>query len=240
MLFRRTLLAGAAAGAVAAMLAGCEDPRAEIKELKSLVQVAYGNKKFREVATHASKGLTLALANLGPKSSDTLYFAQALSEAYTELRDKKNALAALNREIDLRLGAGQGEQKVQARRTLAIKFAEEIGDRAAAAKHAVAIAKAIGMEKGKDPQPVYRTDTVYPPEQYAKGVEGDVTISYALDRNGSVLDAKVVKAKPGAVFDAAALNSFKNWRFTPMLQDGVPVESSGHEFTLQFRLGQKN
>jgi periplasmic protein TonB len=219
----------------ASLLAGCDNPKNDVKELKSLVQVAHGAKKFKDSAKAASDGLKISLEHFGPKNPDTLYFAQAVSEAYIQLNDKKNAVPALNKEIDLRIGAGQPEEKLQARRTFAIKFAEEIGDRTSAAKHAVAISKAIGMAKGKDPQPVYRPETKYPPDLYTRGVEGDVTISYTLDANGSVMDAKVTKAVPKDTFDSIALASFLTWRFTPMLENGAPVKSSGHQFTLQFR-----
>jgi TonB family protein len=222
----------------AGLLAGCDNPKSDVKELKSMVQVSYGAHKYKESAKAAADGLKIALANFGPKNPDTLYFAQALSEAYMKLGDKKNAATSLTREIDLRIGAGQSEEKLQMRRTMAIKFAEEVGDRTSAAKQAVAISKAISMKKGMDPQPVYRPENIYPPDLYTRGVEGDVTVSYALDTNGSVLDAKVVKATPKDVFDKAALNSFSNWRFTPMLSNGTPVKSDGHQFTLMFRLGK--
>lgn len=221
-----------------------EDPVAEIKDLKSLVQVNYGSKKYNESVVNATKGFDLAQKNFGPKNKDTLYFAQAVSEGYEALGDKRNLVAALNREIDLRIAAGESEQKMQLKRTTAIKYAEEIGDKATASKHAVAISKAIEMAPGKDPQPVYRTETKYPPEQFTKGIEGDVEITYSLAANGTVMDAQVTKqtttAKPPTVFDTAALESFKTWRFTPMLQYGKPVPSEGHKFTLMFRLGGQN
>lgn len=220
------------------LLTACDNPKAKIKDLKSVVQVTYGSKNYKDSAKAASEGLTLALENLGPKHPDTLYFAQAISEAYIKLNDKRNAAPALAREIDLRLGAGQTEEKLQARRTFAIKFAEESGDRAAAAKQALAISKAIGMKKGMDPQPVYRPETPYPPDLYTRGVEGDVTIAYTIDPGGSVLEAKVVKATPKDMFDTVALASFMTWRFTPMLENGVAVKSSGHQFTLMFRTGR--
>ena len=229
------LLTGAALS-----LAACGSPEADIKDLKSLVQVTYGQKKFKESAGHAAKGLKLATGVLGPKHPDTLYFAQALTEAYVELNDKKGALGALNREIELRLGAGQGEPKVQARRTLAIKLAEETGDKATAVKHAVAISKSIAMDKDKDPQPVYRTETKYPVDLFNQGVEGDVTVSYSLDETGAVTSAKVIKSKPSQVFDRAALESFKAWRFTPVLENGQPIAITNREFTLMFRLGGRN
>ncbi|MDX2224172.1 MAG: energy transducer TonB, partial [Rhodospirillaceae bacterium] len=237
---RRALMLAGASAATLALLSGCDNPEREIASLKAQVQVAYGEKNFKDVAALAEQGYTLALKAKGPKSGDTLYFAQSLSEGYTEQGNKRAALAALDREIELRLAAGQGERKLQARRTLAIKFAEETGDKAAAVRHALAIAQDIGMERGKDPQPVYRTETAYPPEQFRRAVEGDVTIEYALDATGAVTDARVVDATPPSVFDAAALASFRDWRFTPMLDGGRPVDSRGHRFTLMFRLGGRN
>jgi TonB family protein len=233
---RRSVLAAGASAALVTLFA-CDNPEREIAGYKARVQVAYGEKKFKDVVAAAERGYALALKAKGPKSGDTLYFAQSLSEGYTELGDKRAALAALDREIELRLAAGQGERKLQARRTLAIKFAEETGETSAAVRHALAIARDIGMEKGKDPQPVYRTETRYPPEQFRRGVEGDVTIEYALDATGAVTEAKVVGATPPNVFDAAALDSFRGWRFTPLLEAGQPVSSRGHRFTLMFRLG---
>jgi len=220
------------------LLSACDNPKAKIKDLKSVVQVSYGSKNYKDSAKAASEGLKLAMENLGAKHADTLYFAQAVSEAYIKLNDKRNAAPALAREIDLRIGAGQTEEKLQSRRTFAIKFAEESGDRTLAAKQAVAIAKAIGMKKGMDPQPVYRPETKYPPDLYTRGIEGDVTIAYTLDEGGSVLEAKVVKAVPKDMFDTVALASFLTWRFTPMLENGAAVKSSGHQFTLMFRTGR--
>jgi TonB family protein len=237
---RRYILNGGLAACIAslsALLTACDDPKAKIKDLKSLVQVNYGAKKFKESGANAQEGLKLALEVLGPKHPDTLYFAQAVSEAHLELGEKSKAIAALDREIELRLGAGQTEAKLQSRRTYAIKFAEELGDRKVAARHAVAIARAIEMSKNKDPQPVYRPETKYPRDLYSQGVEGDVTVIYSIDETGAVTQAKVIKATPKDVFDDAAVDSFMSWRFTPMLENGNPVPTSGHEYTLMFRLG---
>jgi TonB family protein len=240
---RRLVLIGARAAALILILGGlpaCDNPKAKIKDLKSLVQVSYGAKKYKESAEIAKQGLDLALDEVGPKHADTLYFAQAISEGYIQVGDKTKALAALDREIELRAGAGQAESKLQSRRTFAIKFAEELGDRSTAARHAIAIARAIEMSKGKDPQPVYRPETKYPRDLYNQGVEGDVTVIYNLDATGAVTEAKVVKSTPREVFDDAAIDSFMSWRFTPMLDNGKPVPTSGHQYTLMFRLGGRN
>ena len=221
-------------------LAACgDDPRAELRELRSEIQLAYGNDDFTTGARLAEQGLKLARQALGDDSSDTLYFAQAASENRVGLGEAKNAIAALKREIRLRTTAGQTENRLQPRRTLLIKIAEENGDLVTAADQAIEVARGINMNPSKDPQPVYRTETKYPPLLYRQRLEGDVEITYSLDPSGSVTDARVARSIPPKVFDQAALESFREWRFTPMLDSsGQPVAVSGRTFILAFRLGR--
>jgi TonB family protein len=210
-----------------------------VKSLKQQVQVAYGNKDFAKALNLAEKGLPLAQKIEGEHAPDTLYFAQALTENYVMLRNMRGAMGALKQEIQMRLAAGQNEKKVQPRRTLLIQIAEESGDKLTAADQAVAVARGIAMGPGKDPQPVYRTQTAYPPDLYRSHTEGDVQIGYSLDNTGAITEAHVVRSTPAQVFDQAAIESFRGWRFTPMLdKDGSPVSASGLSFTLAFRLGK--
>lgn len=221
-------------------LAACGDQgKTEVRGLKDQVQTAYGKKDFRKGLEASEKGFALAKEVMGDKANDTLYFAQAITENNLGLRNYRAAIPALKREIALRAAANQNEKKLQPRRTLLIKLAEENGDRMAAADQAVAVARGIGMTTGKDPQPVYRADTIYPPEQYRQKVEGDVQVSYGLDAGGKVVGARVLKSTPPNVFDEAALDSFREWRFTPMLDSkGEPVSAQGFTFTIAFRLGR--
>lgn len=229
---RRSFAAGLAA---TTLLAACDDPKGEIKDLKSALQVAYGQKKFKDVLTMAQKGFDLSVKSQGDKHPDTLYFAQSISEAYAELGDRRAALTALGREIDLRLAAGQSERKLQGRRTLAIQIAEQTDNKQAAVRHTVAVAQDIGMDKpGAEPQPVYRADNKWPLKLIDEDVQADVTLGFDLDATGAVVRPRVVNST-NAAFDTAAIDSFKSWRFTPVIKGGRPVDSSGHTFTLMFR-----
>jgi len=228
------------AGLATLLLAACsDDPKAELRDIRGQVQRAYSSDDFKTGAALAEKGLTLARKTAGDTDSDKLYFAQAASENRVALGDMRNAIAALKREISMRSAAGQDEGRLQSRRTLLIKLAEENGDFVTAADQAVEVSRGINMSTDKDPQPVYRANTDYPPDLYRRRVEGDVIITYSLDAGGAVTDARVAKSIPPQVFDAAALESFRKWRFTPMLNaNGEPVPVSGRSFTLAFRLGR--
>jgi TonB family protein len=221
-------------------LSACGDNgKAEVKAIKQEVQLAYGKRDFPKLLSQAQKGLDLSRTVNGDKAPDTLYFVQAITEANLGMRRITAAIPALKRELEMRAAAGQDEKKLQPRRTLLIKLAEENGDPMTAASQAVLVSRGIAMAPGKDPQPVYRTETQYPVEQYREKVEGDVEIAYSLDASGAITDAYVSKSTPPRVFDQAALNSFKQWRFTPMLDsNGQPRAASGFKFTLAFRLGK--
>lgn len=232
--------ARALAAALALSVAACgDDGKREVRELKAEVQQAYGAKNFKKGLEVSQQGLKIARAALGDGAPDTLYFVQSISENTIASGNMRAAIAALKQEISMRAAAGQDEKRLQQRRTLLIRIAEENGDKSTAADQAVAVARGIEMGRGKDPQPVYRAPTAYPPELYQQKIEGDVDIGYSLDPTGAIVDARVVTSTPARVFDQVAIDSFKKWRFTPMLDSkGQPISGSGFRFTLAFRLGR--
>ena len=173
---------------------------------------------------------------MGEHAPDTVYFAVGISTNQLALHNVQGAIRALKQEIAVRSDAGQAEKKLQPRRTILIQLAQDNGDTATAIDQTVIIAKSIDMGPGKDPQPTYQIQTVYPPDQYRQHVEGDVEIAFNLDADGNPTGARVSKATPPGVFDDAALDSFKKWRFTPYIDNGDPVSSTGHHFTLAFRM----
>jgi len=221
-------------------LSACGDSgKNEVKAIKQDVQLAYGKRDFPKLLSQAQKGLDLSRTVNGDKAPDTLYFVQAVTEANLGMRRITAAIPALKRELEMRAAAGQDEKRLQPRRTLLIQLAEENGDPMTAAAQAVLVSQGIAMGPGKDPQRVYRTQCQYPPEMYRRSIEGDVEIAYSLDAGGKVTDARVSKATPANVFDQAAIECLKKWRFTPMLDNaGQPRSASGFKFTVAFRLKQ--
>lgn len=213
-------------------LAACGDGgKGEVKAAKEAAQRAFGEKDMPKFMAQAKKGLQLSLKVNGPKAPDTLYFVQAVSEANLAMRNARGAIAALKQELEMREAAGQDEQKLQKRRTLLIQVAHENGDPMTAAAQAVLVSKGIAMGPGKDPQPVYTAPLT---AQISGG--GDVDISYNLDATGVVTSAAVIKSNPPQVFDQVALETFKKWCFTPMLdQSGRAVSASGFKFTMMLR-----
>jgi protein TonB len=72
------------------------------------------------------------------------------------------------------------------------------------------------------PQKVRHVAPAYPPIAQAARVSGVVILEALIAEDGSVRDLKVLKSVP--LLDAAAADAVRQWRFTPTLLNGVPVQ----------------
>ncbi|UWX04015.1 energy transducer TonB [Pseudoxanthomonas sp. NC8] len=56
----------------------------------------------------------------------------------------------------------------------------------------------------------------YPPDALRAGTPGEVLIEFTVGTDGSVTDARVLRANPARTFDREALNAVRRWRFEPV------------------------
>ncbi|WP_313518279.1 energy transducer TonB, partial [Pseudomonas sp.] len=66
-------------------------------------------------------------------------------------------------------------------------------------------------------------------------IEGQVTLDLLIRPDGSVASARVLSSKPPRLFDSAAVDAVKNWKFQPRTVDGVAVEQHAQQ-TIKFGL----
>lgn len=66
-------------------------------------------------------------------------------------------------------------------------------------------------------------DAVYPRDAERNGVEGWVDVEFTIAADGSTQDLVVSGAQPPQVFDNAAVDAVKKWRFAPIVRDGTAV-----------------
>lgn len=90
----------------------------------------------------------------------------------------------------------------------------------------------------RPPQFIGGADLVYPVDARATGVEGRVVVRYDVTASGTVANAVVVESEPPGVFDAAALDAVRSWRFRPMVDRGEVVPAPARVSELVFRLGE--
>jgi protein TonB len=73
------------------------------------------------------------------------------------------------------------------------------------------------------PQLVGRVHPTYPYEARQKNLQGVVIVRFLVDAEGRVTRASVVEARPAQVFEQAALDAVRKWRFQPARIDSERV-----------------
>ena len=90
-------------------------------------------------------------------------------------------------------------------------------------------------EVDQPPEVVSRTMPVYPPGALDLEQEGEVTLRVLIDSDGVVRRVQVDSAEPQGIFEQAAENAVRQWRYTPAVYQGRRV-SSWYRQRVIFRL----
>ena len=61
--------------------------------------------------------------------------------------------------------------------------------------------------------PIFKVDPTYPRNALKDGIEGSVEAMLTINGNGDVTKVEIVKAKPGGVFNNAAIQAMMQWKF---------------------------
>jgi TonB family protein len=77
----------------------------------------------------------------------------------------------------------------------------------------------------------------YPARAREREIEGWVDLEYTVTKDGTTRDAVVRSAEPAGVFDRAALDAVKRWRYEPRVVEGSVIEQRV-ETRLRFRLAE--
>jgi TonB family protein len=76
----------------------------------------------------------------------------------------------------------------------------------------------------------------YPQAAITQQISGSVTLEYTVDTRGEPRDIHVVEATPPGIFDQAATNAVKRWRYAPMVVNGTAVDVPGVRTRVRFEL----
>jgi protein TonB len=64
----------------------------------------------------------------------------------------------------------------------------------------------------------------YPDRALNDRISGSVVVQYVVDKKGYTRDVKVTQSTPPGVFDRAAIDAIRQWRYRPAHYNGQPVE----------------
>lgn len=104
------------------------------------------------------------------------------------------------------------ERQATARREAEQRQQQAAAQQAAAARATPAAAPSL--------RPVSTPAPRYPADALRSGTSGEVLVEITVGTDGSVTNARVLRANPARVFDREALNAVKRWKFEPV---GAPV-----------------
>lgn len=76
-----------------------------------------------------------------------------------------------------------------------------------------------------EPVPLFREPPKYPFFARLSGVGGWVLVEFTVTAEGKVIDPVVLDSSPVGTFEQSAKEAIVKWRYTPVLEGGVPVES---------------
>jgi periplasmic protein TonB len=80
-----------------------------------------------------------------------------------------------------------------------------------------------------------KTFPIYPERARISNWEDHLVVRYVIGTNGRIKEVTVLDPATRKIFDEAAVNAIRYWRFRPMIKDGKAVEVV-HELTVYFKL----
>lgn len=179
---------------------------AQRKTLDKQQQLALDQEKAKELAAQK-------------EAADKLAAAQLAEQQKAQLAEQQKAEAA-------RAAQPRGQQRTAAANAAAAGAASADTEIAAAAQPAGKTTGAVLLQA---------EGARYPTSAMRARQAGWVLVSFTVDTDGGTSDIKVVDSKPGRVFDRAAIDAIKRYRFKPAMLDGEPVTSVKQQ-RIEFKL----
>jgi protein TonB len=107
------------------------------------------------------------------------------------------------------------EQRAAEQQAAEQRAAERLAEQRAAEQRA-AQARAAAAAAPAELRALSTPAPRFPPEALRAGQSGEVQVEFTVAPDGSVSNARVVRAQPARVFDREAVNAVKRWRFQPV------------------------
>ncbi|AWH55178.1 energy transducer TonB [Stenotrophomonas sp. ESTM1D_MKCIP4_1] len=179
----------------------------------ALPRLKEGLTKGVQVAAKRTEDETAKVKKDAEDRAKQLVEQQRLAEQRAKEADAAKQIAAQQDAARRDSERQEAERQAAARRDAEQKQQQAAAQQASAARAAAATA-------APTLRPVSTPAPRYPAEALRSGTSGEVLMEITVGTDGSVTNARVLRATPSRVFDREALNAVKRWRFEPV---GAPV-----------------
>ncbi len=90
----------------------------------------------------------------------------------------------------------------------------------------------------KEPTPLVRVDPRYPVTAANQGIEGFVELIFNINKEGKVENIHILHSEPKRVFDKAAKDALRKWRYQPRIVNKKAVNTNDVKVRLDFTLAK--
>ncbi len=87
----------------------------------------------------------------------------------------------------------------------------------------------------RNAQPLVRIPPQYPPRAAERGIEGTCNMRFDVTPDGTPTNVVATNCT-SSMFERASIRSVERWRYSPKVENGVPVARRGVETDIEFRL----
>lgn len=93
-------------------------------------------------------------------------------------------------------------------------------------------------QPNQDARPIVRVNPKYPLDALRKGVQGWVKLAFDISEVGEVINVKVLDSEPKRIFDKAAKQALRKWKYRAKSIDGKQVQQHNFTVLLDFNMEQ--
>ena len=84
--------------------------------------------------------------------------------------------------------------------------------------------------------PIVKVTPVYPRRALQRGIQGYVIVEFTVSKTGAVIGPFVIEANPEGIFDQAAIDAAKKFKYKPRVVNGEPAAVSGVQNRITFKI----
>ncbi len=197
--------------------------RAAAAETDRLVQLARERLQDGRLTDPANDSAAYYLTQLKSARPGDPAVGSVSRELATRLIERATASAHAGRGAEMRADLALARQW-GADPTLLQAVEDILGGRPSAPAPAARSAVGSAIPPGFVPKRTRYVAPEYPERALDAHISGSVTVEFTIDTNGRPTDVRVVDSTPADMFDSAAIQAVRAWRYQPAVFNGVKTQ----------------
>jgi protein TonB len=103
----------------------------------------------------------------------------------------------------------------------------------------------LGLNKNRainnnEARPIFRVNPKYPMDAMRKGTQGWVKLAFDVNEIGKVVNVSIIDSQPKRIFDQAARQALRKWKYQAKSVDGQAVYQKSRTVQLDFTMEQQS